>query len=188
MAVVDVLGGPVARFIASMFELSDRPATLLDPGAGVGPLAAAFVARWSDECRSPLSVTACGVDSALHDGLRATLMRCERVPKGTTELLGADFINWTTDRLGGLRLTEPPVFTHIIMNPPYRKVASSSRERSLLRYVGIDVPNLYAAFLTLGMRLLAPGGQMVAITPRSFDLAQIWSALAERVPVGMASD
>ena len=120
--------------------------------------------------------------------MRATLTRCERVPKGTTELLGADFINWTTDRFGGLRLTEPPVFTHIIMNPPYRKVASSSRERSLLRYVGIDVPNLYAAFLTLGMRLLAPGGQMVAITPRSFDLAQIWSALAERVPVGMASD
>ncbi len=159
---------PVARFMASMFELSDQPATLLDPGAGVGSLAAAFVARWSDECRSPLFVTACEVDSALHDELRATLRRCGRVPKVTTELLGEDFIDWTTDRLGGLRLTEPPVFSHIIMNPPYRKMASGSQERRLLRYVGMDVPNLYAAFLALGTRLLAPGGQMVAITPRSF--------------------
>ncbi len=54
------------------------------------------------------------------------------------------------------------------MNPPYRKLARNSYERNLLRLAGIDVPNLYAAFVSLGIRLLAPGGQLVAITPRSF--------------------
>jgi adenine-specific DNA-methyltransferase len=159
---------PVARFLASMFILRDAPATLLDPGAGVGSLAAAFVARWADECRAPLSVTACEVDSAIHDDLSATLEGFGRVPLVTTELIGENFIDWSADALGGLRLTEPPGFTHVVMNPPYRKLASDSHERHLLRWVGIETPNLYAAFVALGARLLAPGGQMVAITPRSF--------------------
>ncbi len=159
---------PVARFLASMFELRDEPSSLLDPGAGVGSLAASFVARWAAECRSPLAVTGCEVDTTLHDELRATLDQCEHRRKVTTELLGENFIEWGTDVVGGLRVADRPGFNYVIMNPPYRKMPSGSHDRHLLRSVGIDAPNLYAAFLALGARLLAPGGQMVAITPRSF--------------------
>lgn len=159
---------PVARFLASMFDLAERPATVLDPGAGVGSLTAAFVARWAAECDSPLAVTACEVDTTLHAELRATLDHCERAADVQAALLGANFIEWATDRLGGLRLAEHPGFDYVVMNPPYRKMASGSHDRLLLRSLGIDVPNLYAAFLALGARLLVPGGQLVAITPRSF--------------------
>ena len=159
---------PVAGFLASMFNLTDEPATLLDPGAGVGSLTAAVVARWLVECDQPLAVTACEVDPELHTELRATLAHCEYGTNVTAGLLGANFIEWSTDLLGGLRLSSPPGFTYVVMNPPYRKLASHSRDRHLLQSVGIQAPNLYAAFLALGARLLAPGGQMVAITPRSF--------------------
>ena len=159
---------PVAMFLASMFDLRDRPATLLDPGAGVGSLTAAFVARWADECDSQLHATACEVDDSLHGDLRTTLGECELHASLTTDLLGESFIEWGTDRLAGIRLTEPPGFDFVIQNPPYRKLAADSHDRRLLRASGVDAPNLYAAFLALGARLLAPGGQMVAITPRSF--------------------
>lgn len=159
---------PVARFLGSMFDLRDAPSNLLDPGAGVGSLTASFVARWSAECGAPLAVTACEMDQILHDELRATLDQCEHSGKVTTELLGENFIEWGTNVLGGLRVTDPPGFHYVIMNPPYRKMASGSHDRHLLRSLGIDTPNLYAAFLALGARLLVPGGQLVAITPRSF--------------------
>ncbi|MEJ7713502.1 MAG: hypothetical protein WKF84_27575 [Pyrinomonadaceae bacterium] len=59
-------------------------------------------------------------------------------------------------------------FTHAILNPPYRKINSSSDTRLYLRAVGIETSNLYTAFLALTTRLLTSGGQLVAITPRSF--------------------
>lgn len=159
---------PVARFLASMFELRDWPAALLDPGAGVGSLTAAFTERWASVCAAPLKVSACEVDASLHGELRSTLEECENHAGVTAELLGANFIEWSTDRLAGLGLEEPPSFDYVIQNPPYKKLAGGSHDRRLLQSLGIRAPNLYAAFLGLGARLLSPGGQMVAITPRSF--------------------
>ncbi|HRC87483.1 MAG TPA: N-6 DNA methylase, partial [Thermoanaerobaculia bacterium] len=159
---------PVADFLASLFELRDEPASLLDPGAGVGSLTAAFVARWARECTAPLETTSCELDSSLHPHLGATLAQCELAGPVRSRALHSNFIEWATEGLGGLRFDDPPTFSHVVMNPPYRKLAHGSRDRDLLRWVGLDAPNLYAAFLALGARLLEPGGQMVAITPRSF--------------------
>jgi adenine-specific DNA-methyltransferase len=38
----------------------------------------------------------------------------------------------------------------------------------LLRSIGIEASNLYTGFLAVAIRLLEPGGELVAITPRSF--------------------
>ena len=54
------------------------------------------------------------------------------------------------------------------MNPPYRKLGSDSAERSRLSTAGIETSNLYSAFVWLALKLLAGGGELVAITPRSF--------------------
>src|SRR5260370_15816363 len=54
------------------------------------------------------------------------------------------------------------------MNPPYRKINIDSAERVALREIGVETSNLYAGFLYVALRLLAPGGELVAITPRSF--------------------
>jgi adenine-specific DNA-methyltransferase len=64
--------------------------------------------------------------------------------------------------------SEHCLFTHAVLNPPYKKIQSTSRARLLLRSLGIETSNLYTAFLELAARSLEDKGQLVAITPRSF--------------------
>lgn len=153
--------------MASLFEVDavDAPVRLLDPGAGVGSLTAAFVDRWRDR-DTPLHITAIELDEGLHPSLELTLARCrERGVEG--ELIAGDFLSWAHGRTG--RRGSPAMsFDYCIMNPPYRKVRTNSAERRLLADVGVDVTNLYTAFVALAARLLREGGQLVAITPRSF--------------------
>ena len=72
-----------------------------------------------------------------------------------------------------LRSAEPLLsaaarFNCAILNPPYGKIRSSSGWRAALRSQGIETVNLYTAFVALALQQLEPGGQLVAITPRSF--------------------
>jgi len=59
-------------------------------------------------------------------------------------------------------------FTHAILNPPYKKINGETDTKTMLYSAGMEVANLYAAFVWLSVRLLEPDGQIVAITPRSF--------------------
>src|SRR5439155_21029264 len=47
-------------------------------------------------------------------------------------------------------------------------INTDSETRRLLSGVGIETSNVYTAFLWLTVRLLEDGGELVAITPRSF--------------------
>lgn len=167
---------PVAVFLA---ELLDLPTSgmfrLLDPGAGIGSLTAAVVARALRECPElELTVVAFEVDPDLIPHLRETLEDC----RATAEQLGVrvhvvvheeDFIQSAADAISGSLLSDiGPLFSACVMNPPYRKVNNGGPDRRALERVGVTVTNLYAAFLGLASRLLAPGGQLSAITPRSF--------------------
>ena len=159
---------PVASFLASLFDLAASPAELLDPGAGVGSLSAAFADRWLREVAAPLSVTAVEIDDHYSAPLRETLDDLE-IAGVQTELFEGDFIGWAVERdAAALRFVPTRLFDYVVMNPPYRKINTDSSERRRLETAGVDVTNLYAAFVALGARLLRPGGQMVAITPRSF--------------------
>ncbi|OQR65498.1 restriction endonuclease [Streptomyces maremycinicus] len=165
---------PAADFIASLVKLPRGGSVrILDPGAGAGSLTASLVARLIEE--SPelkISVTACEVDPQLHTALRATLDDCV----DTAARLGAhvdvrlvrgDFIAWATgtDEMSG---QPPEPFDFVIMNPPYKKLAANSRERKSVAAVSTETSNLYSAFMALGVHLLSDGGQLMAITPRSF--------------------
>ena len=78
-----------------------------------------------------------------------------------------DAAAWADDQ--DLLEPEPhPRFHVAIMNPPYRKLRSDSAERARLSAAGIETSNLYSAFVWLALKLLAGGGELVAITPRSF--------------------
>jgi adenine-specific DNA-methyltransferase len=159
----------VAEFMASLFDLTEpgSAARLLDPGAGVGSLAAAFVDRWTASGDGRLHLTAVELDHAIQPHLSATLTEFEE--RGiNTELVSSDFLAWALERVSGFEALAAEPYDFCIMNPPYRKVQTRSSERQLLAHVGVDVTNLYTAFVALAMRLLRPGGQLVAITPRSF--------------------
>ena len=167
----------VALTMAGMFREGTEPIELLDAGAGVGSLTAAFVAQmmgWNS-MPSSVTVTAFEKDQALADHLEATLNDCRDIcaQSGITltyRLRSADFLAHNARFFGNGELYSygAPQFSHVVLNPPYMKVKTASATWRLLKSMGIDTTNLYAAFLWLVTMLLEPDGQVVAITPRSF--------------------
>lgn len=157
----------VARFMASLFPASDLPiCRLLDAGAGVGALSCAFLDRWvaGGFGFGAVEATACEID----DELRGHLARHLAAYRGVTpRIIAGDYIEWAAaDDL--FAATPPSGYTHAILNPPYKKIHGSSAHRLALRRVGIEAVNLYSAFVALALAQAAPGGQIVAIIPRSF--------------------
>lgn len=158
-----------AVLIAAMPRLPDRGMLrVLDPGSGSGMLSAALVARaLAESADLTVQVVAVETDAAVVPYLRDTLGACAVAGDGrvSVEVVATDFITASTGVTADTRLSG---FDLVIQNPPYAKLAASSAARAAVREVGADAPNLYAAFLALGAAALAPGGQLVAITPRSF--------------------
>ncbi|MBG6069181.1 Eco57I restriction-modification methylase domain-containing protein [Micromonospora ureilytica] len=161
-----------ASLIAAMPQLPvGGRLRVLDPGAGSGSLTAALVRQVLTQ--SPglqLEVVAVEIDPSLAPSLEATLDDAARTAEAAGGSLVAkvvlgDFIDMATS--GSEPALRTP-FDLVVMNPPYGKLGSGSKGRVALSALGVDCPNLYAAFLALGVQALRPGGQLAAITPRSF--------------------
>jgi len=167
---------PVAGFMASLFEAAWRELNLLDAGAGAGALSAALVQRLCREGRKleRISITAYELDPALIGPLHLTLADCKRDCERagisfSATVINEDFIEAAVPLVRGELFTpDPPRFNAAIANPPYRKIRSNSTARIALRSAGIETSNLYTGFLALITKLLGEGGELVAITPRSF--------------------
>jgi adenine-specific DNA-methyltransferase len=86
----------------------------------------------------------------------------------TPYVLADDFLTWASGVASGDRARGLPPINGCVMNPPYRKINSTGAERRAVERVGLRVTNLYTAFLALAAAVLEPGGQLSAITPRSF--------------------
>jgi adenine-specific DNA-methyltransferase len=162
--------------MASMFLDMPTEVDLLDAGAGHGALSEALVKRLCAGSRRPkrISVTAYELDQSVIEPLAASMDRCTQECERadivfSANVLNEDFIAAAASMVGGDMFSSPPPhFNAAIVNPPYRKIHSGSPARHLLRSVGIETSNLYAGFLALIVKLLIKGGQLVAITPRSF--------------------
>lgn len=158
---------PVARFMASLFSPTRaHVCRLLDPGAGVGALTCAFLDRWADgELKfRRIESWAYEIDGVLREHLEATLAKYAEHMNLQTTVSGGDFIELGVE----MCLSGERPYTHAILNPPYKKINSDSSHRLSLRRAGIETVNLYTAFVAIAVQLLAPGGQLVAIVPRSF--------------------
>jgi adenine-specific DNA-methyltransferase len=169
---------PVAELMAGMFnKLNLTHISLLDAGAGVGSLIAAFVAYLCQQQQRPknLDIVAYEIDPGLIKYLHQTLELCTRECQiaGISlkyQIRNQDFIQ------DAVRLIQPSLFdhpehlkfTHAILNPPYLKINSQSQVRNLLRSLGLETSNLYTGFMAATAKLLQPGGEFVAISPRSF--------------------
>lgn len=158
----------VALFLASLVTPPEGSARVLDPGAGTGSLGAAVVDHLTRAGTRDVSLVAVEVDAGLLDPLNATLDDCASSAGTHTLLVNESFIDWGVDLCTGFGSIGLEAFDLIVMNPPYKKIGTGSHERRQLARVGVSVTNLYAAFVSLAIRLLKPGGQLVAITPRSF--------------------
>ncbi|MBI4515759.1 MAG: Eco57I restriction-modification methylase domain-containing protein [Deltaproteobacteria bacterium] len=167
----------VAVFMASMIECNNSVIRVLDPGAGVGSLSAALVAAMCLRPRPPraITLTAYEIDPVLIGYLQKTLDLCRATSESAGirfegRIVTEDFLEVGATTLAGdlFGSGQDERFDTTILNPPYRKIRADSHERKLLRKIGVETSNLYAGFLAVAARLLVPGGEMVAITPRSF--------------------
>ncbi|MCA8912887.1 MAG: Eco57I restriction-modification methylase domain-containing protein [Planctomycetes bacterium] len=167
---------PVAVLMASMFGELPTEIRLLDAGAGVGSLTAAFVAEALQRSNAPTSihVSAYEIEPVLAGALAETMDACREACEQagirfSSEIIQEDFIEaCMLDAQEGAFTGARTRYNCAIQNPPYKKINSKSDHRRLLRGLGIETSNLYSAFVALTIRLLEKEGQLVAITPRSF--------------------
>ncbi|NET02091.1 MAG: N-6 DNA methylase [Sphaerospermopsis sp. SIO1G1] len=165
----------VSIFMARQFNNLSGHISLLDPGAGVGILTAAFVERLlsnPNQIQSCL-LTAYEIESTFVSSLEKCLQECCK----SLQQFGiqADYCLHNSNFINSIQENNLPLFshkhqnfTHAVLNPPYKKINSKSIERKILSQIGIETVNLYSAFVWLTMLQLAENGEIVAITPRSF--------------------
>jgi adenine-specific DNA-methyltransferase len=166
---------PIARFMAEQFNTPTGHIHLLDPGAGIGTLTAAFVERLlgtSHRVKS-CSITAYEVETAFLTSLKQCLVECcaaleDKGIQASYCLHERSFIEAVAETNLPLLFAPHIKFTHAILNPPYKKINNRSVEKKILANLGIETVNLYSAFVWLGMQRLIENGEIVAITPRSF--------------------
>jgi len=167
---------PIARFMASLFERNVGVARILDPGAGTGSLFAALTEQLISTRDRPesIEIVAYETDRNVAPHLETTIELCrQRCAETGVAFQGTvryeDFISAAVaqldDNLFGLTQES---FTHVILNPPYKKINGQTQTRRILNSAGIETSNLYAAFVWLAACLTRPGGEIVAVTPRSF--------------------
>jgi len=164
----------IAQFMAAMFsEIPEGTVWILDPGAGVGTLAAALCQRiLQGNSSQALHVELWENDPSLIPILEET-MRCSQQALRDAGhpmefvIRQEDFILANTRRTlfdGG----REPAFQWAILNPPYFKLRKESPQAQAMGHVVHGQPNVYALFAAVAADLLLPGGEMVAITPRSY--------------------
>ncbi len=164
----------VAEFMAGMFaELPHGDVHVLDPGAGVGTLSAAI-------CQRALGQRSCGAlffelwenDPTLVPLLKKTMGHCRKKLREMGH--GMEFVVRNEDFvLANSSRTlfddgPEPKFDLAILNPPYFKLRKDSPHARAMDHVVHGQPNIYALFMAAAADLLAQGGEMVAITPRSY--------------------
>ncbi len=135
----------IARFMSGLFvKTTENSCRLLDAGAGIGSLSAAFLERWIsggfDFKR--IEIDAFEIDETLLPYLTETIEEYKRQADVELTIRNDDFIMAAVDSLrGNLFVKALPRYTHAILNPPYKKIRSDSAHRATLRKVGIETVN-----------------------------------------------
>lgn len=164
-----------ARFMAGLYDISENMDTVkvLDPGAGSGILACAFVERLETlNFIKNVELTCYENDSNVLPLLRDNLAFCkEHSLKNITINILTD--NYILDQyldfnymIGGN--LNPIKYDFVIGNPPYMKIPKDAPEATAMPAVCYGAPNMYFIFAAMSLFNLKEEGEMVYIIPRSW--------------------
>jgi len=163
---------PICLFMASLFHNLNGKIKLLDPGCGPGSLSAAFVdeAVFRKKAKS-IELTNYDIEKTVEPFINETINSCVEFTKSAGISVSGqfhlnDYILNNSSNYG--LLAKGNDYTHVIMNPPYKKITTNSPHRKSLRNCDIETVNLYSGFVALAIRQLTFEGELVAIIPRSF--------------------
>ena len=168
----------VCRYMAGLFTRIPDRGRLLDAGAGIGSLAAAFCERVLT-MPSPhrLEITLYESDPALLPLLEENMRHCRSALAAAGHDLcftirNEDFILNSRGRREQRMLFDDDdavdEFDAVIMNPPYFKTGADSAHALAMGDAFQGQTNIYMMFMAKAVELLRPNGEMVAITPRSY--------------------
>jgi len=168
----------IGLFMAGMFDVNKSSFNVLDPGAGIGMLSAAFCERLLNSQETyNISIDAYETDAKLIPYLEKTLKKCKATLEDNGHVLEykiveKDFILDNPNYLNRKTLfgatSQPFYYDYIISNPPYYKLNKNSPQTQIMREFVSGQPNIYSFFMALSLDMLNENGQMVFITPRSF--------------------
>ena len=133
---------PIAKFMSSLFPVTDKKIRLLDPGAGIGTLSCSFMERIiKEEWNTPdIHISAYDIDKDVHDALSKNIASSSSAfKKSDYEIFSEDFLEKTSFEYT-LKINE--TYTHVIMNPPYKKILTNSKERQSAKAFGLETVNL----------------------------------------------
>lgn len=159
---------PIAKFMSSLFPATDEKIKLLDPGAGIGTLSCSFMERiLKEKWNTPnIHISAYDIDKDVYEKLKENIATSSSAFKQSDyEIFSEDFLEKTSFEYTW-KINE--TYTHVIMNPPYKKILTNSKERQSARAFGLETVNLYSAFMGAAISLTEDNGYIVAIVPRSF--------------------
>lgn len=164
-----------ARFMAGLYDIPESMDTVkvLDPGAGSGILACAFVERLETlNFVKNIELTCYENDSNVLPLLHDNLTFCkEHSSKNIT-------INILTDNyilsqyldfnymIGGN--INPVKYDFVIGNPPYMKIPKDAPEATAMSTICYGAPNMYFIFAAMSLFNLKEDGEIVYIIPRSW--------------------
>lgn len=163
----------VAKYMANLFGPLPERFRLLDAGAGVGTLTAAFCERVMREKESrQFHADVFETDSCSIPRLRAVMKACETELRAnghefSYSIIEDDFALQDTHSSSPLFGAEPG-YDFAVMNPPYFKISAKSDYAKQALRLGASHPNIYSLFIASAIDRLKTDGELVAITPRSF--------------------
>ena len=147
----------IAKFMAELFDFNNgQTVKLLDPGAGIGILSTVFC-EVAFKVVDKINITAIEIDESLNLQFEENLSYINKNRNLIYKLLNDDYIEWGSnfinDQISLFNQSEER-YSHIIMNPPYKKISSNSNYRKILKENDVDTVNLYSAFVGMSIKML----------------------------------
>jgi adenine-specific DNA-methyltransferase len=123
----------IAQFMSSLFTpFGNQSVRLLDAGAGIGSLTAAFASKALEDQVKSLDVEVWEIDPKLSTPLTQTLEGCQKAFQDSGSAFS--FTSKLEDFVDTFKLDlfsdQSKVFTHAILNPPYKKIKSVSQGKN----------------------------------------------------------
>lgn len=149
-----------------MFSDADKTIRCLDIGAGTGMLSIALVNRYGNQIDH--------IDCVEADPILAQICDAE-LQDISHSVIVADVLTDTPNNK----------YERIILNPPYKKMATDDPRQEALP---VHSANLYSAFLAIALTRLADNGEVVAIIPRSWMNGEYFSPFRKWALSGWSLD
>lgn len=179
----------VSELMISLFENVEQKKRIriLDPGAGIGIFESSFCEYAKTlKKKVKLSFDLYENDTNVIPFLKQNMQTCkiDMAAKGLDinyKIFEDDFILSNVHIFNGKEKLDcnRSGYDFVILNPPYYKLNKDSPQVIELKNIVSGQPNIYPLFMALSAKLLKNGGQMTALTPRSYCSGSYFKAFRE---------